>query len=97
MHEKNRKIPQIRLEMWKSEKIFDNGKSFISEICDYLNRYFDIKTSITYPRSKYNLRKDGSITRPIKISIHNENVIKFYEQIGFEGKKQKTLKAHLPD
>lgn len=97
MYEKNRKIPQIRLELWKSEEKLDNGLNFIKEITRGLEKYFSIKSTITFPKTRFNYNKDGTITRPIRLYIHSNNVIKFYNEIGFEGVKQKTLKAHIPD
>ncbi len=58
MHEPCRKLPQVRLEMWKAEYLFSNGKTFIEDICNLLCKYFDIRTKITYPKSKCN-RKDN--------------------------------------
>jgi len=92
MHESNRRYPQIRLDYWKSEKLLKDGERFIKEICKYMKHYFDIDSTITFPINR-NKRKDGIVTRPIRIYILNVSVVKFCNEIGFEGKKQKDLKA----
>ena len=89
MHEQNRKLPQIRLEMWKSEDLKEKI-TFMEELTRYLKKHFDINSTLTKPK-KYNLRKDGIITRPLKMYITNKSVIKFHKEIGFEGEKQKKL------
>lgn len=94
MYEKNRKFPQIRLSMWKWEGLFKEGLVFIEDICKYLDKYFNIKTAISFSKSR-NIRKDGLITRPITIYIVAENSVKFYNEIGFGNWKQQTLKAIL--
>jgi hypothetical protein len=92
MHERSRKIPQIRLEFWKSKKLFSEGLNFVWGMCKLMDHYFRISSTITFPKNR-NIRKDKKITRPIKIYILNKNVIRFYNEIGFEGDKQKSLKA----
>lgn len=89
-----RKIPQIRLEHWKSESLFESGKLFVEEICLYLEKYFGINTTITSPKQR-GKRTDGIITRPIKIYIFGDSVIKFCKEIKFSNHKQKSLKALL--
>lgn len=92
MHEATRKYPQIRLDVWKSENLINNGLKFVRDICDCMYNYFKVESKIIIQK-KINLRKDGIITKPIRIYIFNESVIKFYNKIGFEGDKQKSLKA----
>jgi len=89
MHEPNRKLPQIRLEMWKAENVKENP-SFIDELGTYLNTHFNIKSTIT-SRKCFNVRKDGIITRPRKMYITGESVKIFHRKIGFEGEKQVKL------
>jgi hypothetical protein len=60
-----------------------------------MDKYFSIKSTITFPNSK-SVRKDGIITKPIRIYILGESVLKFCDKIGFEGDKQKSLKALIP-
>jgi len=94
MHEKKRRMPQIRLEMWKSEELLKDGVFFMEEVCSGLKKYFDISTTITLPKSKC-VRKDEIVTTKIKIYILGESVIKFYNKIGFCNDKQQSLKALL--
>jgi len=79
-------------EFWKSEKLFNAGFRFVKDLCDLMEEYFNIAATITFPKNR-NLRKDKIITRPIKIYILNKNVINFYREVGFDGDKQKSLKA----
>jgi len=96
MHEKKRKSPQIRFEHWKSENFFKSGEVFVGNICLYLEKYFGIKTTITFPKQRGN-RKDGIVTRPIRVYMLGESVRIFSSEIGFSNWKQKSLKALLLD
>lgn len=88
-YEPHRKLPQIRLEMWKADKV--NEKiNFVEEIGIYLNKYFGIKSTVI-KRKVYNIRKDGIITRPTRMYITGESVINFQKEVGFEGMKQERL------
>ena len=89
MFEKHRKMPQVRMEMWKSEAL-EKKEKFVKELGIYLKKHFGIISTIT-KRKVYNVRKDGIITRPTKMYIHGENVKIFRKEIGFEGEKQLKL------
>lgn len=89
MVNKKRKIPQIRLEMWKAKNVKEKV-NFIEELGSYLNKYFGIKSTVVI-RKVYNIRKDGIITRPTRMYITGESVIKFCKEVGFEGEKQTEL------
>ena len=89
MHEKHRKIPQIRIEMWKSENLKEKI-GFIEELAAFLNKHFDINSTITKPK-RFNVRKDDVITRPTRMYIFGKSVKIFHEKIGFEGEKQERL------
>ena len=93
MHEKNRKMPQIRFNMHKEENIEDE---FIGEVAKFLEKYFKIKSTIK-KQKPINSRKDNKIMISRRMYITGENVIKFFNEIQFEGEKQKTLKAKLPN
>jgi hypothetical protein len=90
----DRKIPQVRLEMWKEEKLVKNGESFLIDLQNHMKKYFNID-SRTIIQNRVSTRKDGIITKPIRLYVFGESVIKFYSEIGFEGAKQKSLKALL--
>lgn len=90
MDEPNRKLPQVRISMWKSEKDFGNLNSFFKDLAVHMKKYFEIKSTIGKLNNK-NIRKDGIITRPLVIYIHNKSVLKFHKLIGFEGTKQEKL------
>jgi len=87
-----RKIPQIRMNIWKSEKLLKREEKFTSNLCKLMKKYFDIDSTIRLQKPRLN-RKDKILTRPIRIYIFNKSVIKFFKEIGFEGEKQKSLKA----
>lgn len=90
MHEKNRRVPQVRIEMWKSTDIVCEGKKFMEEISKQLEEHFHITSTVTVP-NRLNKRKDGLLTQAAKIYILGEEVIKFYKLIWFEGEKQSVL------
>jgi hypothetical protein len=92
MQEEKRKIPQIRAELWKQESRIDNGKLFMEDISFLMKKYFLIDSTVTLPKSK-SIRKDNLITRPVRIYLFGESVLKFYNEIGFGNEKQKRLKA----
>ena len=60
-----------------------------------MKRYFDIKSSVNIQINKNNTRKDKIITKPLRLYVLTESTVAFYEEIGFEGNKQKHLKALL--
>jgi len=91
-HEKTRKMPRIRLEMWKSIHLIEDGQKFMKDISLLMSKYFKINSTVLV-QNKENLRKDGIITKPIRLSLLSDSIIKFYDKIGFEGAKQKSLKA----
>ena len=89
-----RKIPQIRLNVWKAEKLLKKGDKFVNNLCKLMKKYFNVESTITLQKPRLN-RKDKILTRPIRVYIFNKSVIKFFEEIGFGGEKQKNLKALL--
>jgi hypothetical protein len=94
MHEKTRRMPQVRMEMWKNEKIKEEGLKFMRSIVDCMKKYFDINSTISFPKS-YCIRKDNIKTTATRMYICGLSVIKFYKEIGFDGQKQQSLKAIL--
>lgn len=89
MFEQGRKIPQIRMEMWKAETLKEKI-GFVEEFAAFLNKHFNIKSTITKPKC-FNVRKDSIITRPTRMYILGESVKIFHKEIDFEGEKQKKL------
>ncbi len=87
MHEKKRKIPQIRINMQKAENIKD---TFLVELASYLKKHFNISSSIR-KQNYFNLRKDGVKTTPTRMYITGESVFRFCKKVGFEGTKQERL------
>lgn len=94
MNEKTRRVPQIRMSMWKNEEIKEDGLKFMRSISDGMKKYFDIGSTITLPKSQC-IRKDNIKTTAIKMFILGPSVVKFYKEIGFDGQKQQSLKAIL--
>jgi len=91
MHEKRRKIPQIRLNM-SCIKGMEN--LFIKDLGQFLKKHFGINSTIR-AQSGFNIRKDKTETYKTRIYIFNDSVLRFFSEIGFEGTKQKSLKAIL--
>ncbi len=89
-----RKIPQIRANIWKADHILKDGLDFVNSLCKLMNTYFNINSTTKLQKPRLN-RKDGILTRPIRVYIFGESVILFFRKIGFEGQKQKNLKAIL--
>ena len=94
MDEPRRRIPQVRLHMWKSEQHLNDGKHFFNEISRLMKYYFDIDSKISIINRK-NMRKDGIITRPMVLYIFSNSVLIFHKEIGFEGEKQEKLTGIL--
>ena len=88
----DRKVPQVRIEMWKEDSLIKNGENFIETISSVMKKYFKIN-SIVKLQNKKNIRKDGIVTRPVRLYIFGDSVIKFCKEIGFEGLKQESLKG----
>lgn len=88
-HEPYRKIPKIRISVWKTENLKEKI-GFIEEFAAFLNKHFNIKSTITKPK-RFNVRKDGIITRPTRMYVLGESVKIFHKEIGFEGEKQEKL------
>jgi|GEM_PF-1028334 len=89
-----RKIPQIRMQIWKSEELLKRGDEFTENLCKLMKKYFRIDSTLRLQKPRLN-RKDKILSRPIRIYIFNKSTIKFFEEVGFDGEKQKTLKALL--
>ncbi len=96
MDEPNRRFPQIRLNMWKSEKLLKEALFFMSSIKRALKNYFKINSTIKVD-NKFNIRKDGVKTISLRIYILGESVRLFHERIGFEGAKQVKLTRILKE
>ena len=94
LYEKYRRIPQVRLHMWKAEKHLKQGNIFMNNISNLMKEYFDINSTVRTGKA-HSTRKDGIITRPTVIYITGESVIKFCKEIGFEGEKQARLRDIL--
>lgn len=90
MHEKNRRLPQVRMHMWKIEKHLKKGNKFMENISLYMKKYFGIESTVRIGKP-HNTRKDGKLTRPTVIYITGFSVLKFFKCIGFEGSKQERL------
>ena len=90
MDEKNRKIPQIRLNMWKSEVFHNIKPNFLGMLGHNLNSLFGIQSTIIRDKA-FNIRKDKIKTLSYTMYICNLSAVKFFEQVGFEGEKQDKL------
>lgn len=75
----------VGLEMWKAEKLIDNGTKFLEQFKDQLSKFFDIKTTNVFLYGTPNLRKDKVKTRGIRLRIKRLNsLIKFCNEVGFQ-------------
>lgn len=86
--------PGIRIEIWKEVSIMNNCRKMLETISIYLEKFFRIKTTKVFTTKSQNKRKDGNITKPLRICIkRKDSIIKFYNEIGFEDKiKQQKLR-----
>lgn len=82
----------LELKMYKEISLIRNGIDFFEEIKSHLLKYFDIKTTNIFLGAT-NLRKDGKVTRAIRMKIRKQSeIIKFSKEINFETKiKQEKL------
>jgi hypothetical protein len=87
----------VKIEMWKHEEIFNNGIEFFNQIKHGLDIHFGIKTTKVFTIKDWNMRKDGKITKALRLYIkRKDSLYKFYRYIGFENKgKQNKLKELL--
>ena len=81
---------RIDLKMAKNKDILDQGIIFFEQI-RYMLLEFGVKTSpVNY--NKLNVRKDGSISMNMRISIEKSSFKSFLKQVGFDHlEKQKKL------
>lgn len=74
----------IELQMHKSSELINEGFEFFYTIKNYLWRYYKIRTIDPF-LGGLSLRKDGIITKGIKLKIRrHDSVKKFQKYIGFE-------------
>jgi hypothetical protein len=93
----DRKTPWIGIEMYKNEKLLEDGIKFFQDISNGLYKFFDIVTSKPFPYNSISIRKDGIITIPVKITIRRKDSVKrFFKFVGFDDKnKQLKLKRSI--
>jgi hypothetical protein len=60
----------------------------MNDIKSYMKKYFEIDSTVKIQGKKINIRKDGVITKPIRLYILTNSVNAFCNKIGFEGTKQ---------
>lgn len=84
----------VELQMYKAEMYLSNGISFFNQVKKSLDKHFDIKTTNPFLEKRRNKRKDGIITRAIRMKIKRRDaLIKYYNFIGFDDRqKQEKLK-----
>jgi len=83
----------VSLEMWKSIELIENGEEFLNQIKTKLKSYFGIECTNIFLGSNYNKRKDGTVTKGLRLRIKRlDSLIKFSKEIGFDNSlKQKKL------
>jgi len=79
----------------KREKFVKSGEKILQGIADLLSD-FDVEVQKIGKR-KEQVNKDGSISHRIRLVIKNssKNLIKFWEQIGFEYNKERKVAANV--
>jgi len=79
------KHPFVGLAMYRSTEHYDNGLKFFEDIKKYLFDYFKIKTTNIFSESRINLRKDGILTKAIRLKVKGtDSLIKFAKFINIE-------------
>jgi len=79
----------IELKMYKSLALIENGIKFFEEIKEQLDKYFGIKTTRPFLEGRTNIRKDGIVTKGIRLKIKNrESLVNFRRYVGFEDKEK---------
>jgi len=77
----------IEIQMYKSIELIKDGVSFFEEIKYYLSKYYNINTTKPFFENRVNIRKDGIITRVIRLKIRNIQSFKNFQKfIGLEDK-----------
>lgn len=77
----------IEINMYKSLELIEDGINFFKEIKFYLDKYFKIKTTNPFLTGWTNKRKDGKLTKGIRLKIKNKNSLKRFQKfISFEDK-----------
>ncbi len=85
----------IELQMYKAEEKLKNGLLFFRQIKQMLKEHFGIETTNPFLEKRRNKRKDGVITKAIRMKIKRRDaIIKYSSFIGFDDKQKKEkLKA----
>ncbi len=82
--EKGRERSRIYVSQCKSEELIDSGKKYMEQIRDMLNCFNIITNPIRF--KKGNVRKDGSVSIEIVITIEQGSFANFYKEVGFDNK-----------
>lgn len=83
------KYKGIEIQMYKSVDLIVDGIYFFEEIKYYLNKYYNIRTTNPFLEKRSNIRKDGIITKAIRLKIRNrQSFINFHKFIGLDDKRK---------
>ncbi|MBU1198207.1 MAG: hypothetical protein KKF46_07430 [Nanoarchaeota archaeon] len=75
----------IEIKMYKEISLISNMISFFQEIEKFLFIYFNIKSTKPFLDNSLNIRKDGKITRPVRLKIkRKEALVNYQKHIGFD-------------
>jgi len=75
----------IELRMQKSVDLIEDGVMFFTGIKDHLLKYYKIKSTRPFLTGRDNIRKDGIITKGIRLKIKNKDSLKQFRMfIGIE-------------
>lgn len=88
--------PGIRVEIWKEVSIMNNCIELLDSISNHLEKFFNIKTTRTFTTKAKNIRKDGNITKPLRIYIkRKDSIITFHREIRFEDKNKQNKLTNI--
>jgi hypothetical protein len=79
----------LDLQMYKSLPLIHNGLRFFLDLQNYLLKHFNIITTSPFLESRINIRKDGFMTKAVRIKIKSRDSLSlFKEHIGIEDKRK---------
>ncbi len=80
----NYHFERLSLAIYKNEKIEDNGKEFLSQICDLLREY-DIESIVYKENYGGRITKTGNTKKLVlRISSDTQNLLNFWSKINYE-------------
>ncbi|TAL46816.1 hypothetical protein EPN87_04320 [archaeon] len=87
----------VEISMWKSVQLLPSEIEFFKQIKNNLKEHFSIETTNPFLSTNTNVRKDGIVTRGVRLRIKKlDSLIRFSNDIGFHTiEKQKKLNSSI--